>query len=188
MIKDNQLKKEIGIVIDQDISEKQVKSIYLSIGSNLGDKKLNINKTKLYLEEIGIKILSSSSIYETESWPNSSFPNFFNIVLKASTYMKPLNLLKELKKIEVLIGRKSSLKNYPRVCDIDIIDYDNKYIEIKKKLKNLTIPHQRMHLRNFVLIPLYEICKDWKHPKKNKKIFELLHDLKIKNIRSIKQL
>ena len=96
--------------------------------------------------------------------------------------------MKELKKIEVLIGRKSSLKNYPRVCDIDIIDYDNKYIEIKKKLKNLTIPHQRMHLRNFVLIPLYEICKDWKHPKKNKKIFELLHDLKIKNIRSIKQL
>ena len=175
-------------MIDQDISEKQVKSIYLSIGTNLGDKKLNINKAKLYLEEIGIKILSSSCIYETESWPNSSFPNFFNIVLKASTHFKPLKLLKEVKRIEILIGRKSSLKNYPRVCDIDIIDYDTKYVEIKEKLKNLIIPHQRMHLRNFVLIPLYEICKDWKHPKKNKKIFELLHDLKIKNIRSIKQL
>ena len=175
-------------MIEQDISEKQAKSIYLSIGTNLGDKKLNINKAKIYLEQIGIKILSSSCIYETESWPNSNFPNFFNIVLKASTHFKPLKLLKEVKRIEILIGRKSSLKNYPRVCDIDIIDYDTKYVEIKEKLKNLIIPHQRMHLRNFVLIPLYEICKDWKHPKKNKKIFELLHDLKIKNIRSIKKL
>ncbi len=175
-------------MIEQDISEKQAKSIYLSIGTNLGDKKLNINKAKLYLEQVGIKILSSSCIYETESWPNSNFPNFFNIVLKASTHFKPLKLLKEVKRIEILIGRKSSLKNYPRVCDIDIIDYDTKYVEIKEKLKNLIIPHQRMHLRNFVLIPLYEICKDWKHPKKNKKIFELLHDLKIKNIRSIKKL
>ena len=188
MIKGNQLKKEIGIVIEQDISENPAKSIYLSIGTNLGDKKLNINKAKIYLEEIGIKILSSSCIYESESWPNPKFPYFFNIVVKASTYFKPQKLLKEIKRVEVLIGRKSSLKNYPRVCDIDIIDYDNKYIEINKKHKNLIIPHQRMHLRNFVLLPLYEICKDWKHPKKNKKIFELLQDLKIKNIRSIKQL
>ena len=149
---------------------------------------MNINKAKIHLEEIGIKILSSSCIYESESWPNPKFPNFFNIVVKASTYFKPQKLLKEIKRVEVLIGRKSSLKNYPRVCDIDIIDYKKKNIEIKEKLKNLTIPHQRMHLRNFVLIPLYEICKDWKHPKKNKKIFELLRDLDVNNLRSIKQL
>ena len=63
------IKKRDWNVIEQDILENPAKSIYLSIGTNLGDKKLNINKAKIYLEEIGIKILSSSCIYESQSWP-----------------------------------------------------------------------------------------------------------------------
>jgi 2-amino-4-hydroxy-6-hydroxymethyldihydropteridine diphosphokinase len=175
-------------VIKQDILEKQAKSIYLSIGTNLGDKTVNINKAKFHLEKIGIKIITSSSIYESDSWPDPKFPKYFNVVLNCITFFKPLTLLNELKKIEILIGRKSSLKNHPRICDIDIIDYDHKFIKIDTNIQNLTTPHPRMHLRNFVLFPLFEICKDWKHPKKNKKIYELLQDLKINNIRSIKQL
>ena len=173
-------------MIEQDISEKQAKSIYLSIGTNLGDKKLNINKAKLYLEQVGIKILSSSCIYETESWPNSNFPNFFNIVLKASTHFKPLKLLKEVKRIEILIGRKSSLKNYPRVCDIDIIDYDQKVLSINSAYGKIQIPHSRLHSRNFVLIPLFELSKKWNHPKLNEKITKLLSKIATNDLRTIK--
>ena len=110
-------------------------------------------------------------------------PNFLNIGLIIDTNYNCSDLQKQTIIIEKKIGRVKSKKNSPRVCDIDIIDFNGLV-----KQGNLELPHPRCHLRNFVLIPLYEICKDWKHPKNNKKIFELLHDLKIKNIRSIKKL
>ena len=81
-----------------------------------------------------------------------------------------------------------SLKNYPRICDIDIIDYDQKNLKINSNNQKLIIPHPKLHERNFVLLPLYEISKNWFHPKKNKKIFDLLRDLGVNNLRSIKQL
>jgi len=175
-------------VIKQDTLENRAKLVYLGIGSNLGNKKINIEKTKFEIEKNGIKIESCSSFYETDSWPNNKFPKYFNIVLKAKTFFKPLDLLKKIKEIEILVGRKMSLKNYPRVCDIDIIDYDQKNFKIYNKNQKLIIPHQKLHERNFVLLPLYEIAKNWLHPKKNKKISELLSDLDVNNLRSIKQL
>ena len=84
-------------MIKQDILENQAKSIYLSIGTNLGDKKLNINKAKILFRKIGLKILSSSSIYETESWPNPKFPNFFNIVIKSKHLFQTTKVIKKLK-------------------------------------------------------------------------------------------
>ena len=175
-------------MIKQDISENQAKFVYLGIGSNLGNKKLNIEKAKFQIAKNGIKIESCSSFYETDSWPNNNFPKYFNIVLKAKTFFEPLNLLKIIKQIENLLGRKLTFKNHPRVCDIDIIDYDQKTLNINNANQKLIIPHPNLHERNFVLLPLYEIEKDWFHPKKNKKIFELLRDLDVKNLRSIKQL
>ena len=175
-------------MIKQDILENQAKFVYLAIGSNLGNKRSNIEKAKFQIEKNGIKIESCSSIYETESWPNKSFPKYFNIVLKGKTFFKPKILLKKIKKIEILLGRKPSLKNYPRTCDIDIIDYEQKTLGIDNDILELNIPHPKIHQRNFVLLPLYEISKDWLHPKKNKKISELLRDLDINNLRSIKQL
>ena len=175
-------------MIRQDISENQAKFVYLAIGSNLGNKRSNIEKAKFQIEKNGIKIESCSSVYETESWPNNSFPNYFNIVLKAKTFFKPKILLEKVKKIEVLLGRKLSFKNHPRICDIDIIDYGQKTLEIDNDMLEPIIPHPKIHQRNFVLLPLYEISKDWLHPKKNKKISELLRDLDINNLRSIKQL
>ena len=87
--------------------------------------------------------------------------------------------------IEKKLGRKRNKKNEPRICDIDIIDYDNKII--KKNFKNnLSIPHPRMHKRNFVLLPLYEINKDWIHPKYKKNIVNLLSKLSNIDLRSIK--
>ena len=175
-------------MIKQDTLENRAKLVYLGIGSNLGNKKINIEKTKFEIEKNGIKIESCSSFYETDSWPNNKFPKYFNIVLKTKTFFKPQDLLKKIKEIEILVGRKMSLKNYPRICDIDIIDYDQKNFEINNKNQKLIIPHQKLHERNFVLLPLYEIAKNWIHPKKNKKISELLRDLDVNNLRSIKQL
>ena len=175
-------------MIKQDTSENQAKFVYLGIGSNLANKKLNIEKAKFQIEKNGIKIEACSSFYETDSWPNNNFPKYFNIVLRAKTFFKPQDLLKKIKEIEVLIGRKTSLKNYPRICDIDIIDYNQKNLKINNNNQKLIIPHPKLHERNFVLLPLYEIAKNWLHPQKNKKISELLRDLSINNLRSIKQL
>ena len=175
-------------MIKQDTSENQAKFVYLGIGSNLANKKLNIENAKFQIEKNGIKIEACSSFYETDSWPNNNFPKYFNIVLRAKTFFKPQDLLKKIKEIEVLIGRKTSLKNYPRICDIDIIDYDQKNLKINNYDLKLIIPHPKLHERNFVLLPLYEIAKNWLHPKKNKKISELLRDLSVNNLRSIKQL
>ena len=85
-------------MIKQDISENQAKFVYLAIGSNLGNKKLNIEKAKFQIEKNNIKIESCSSLYESDSWPNNNFPKYFNIVLKAKTFFKPYNLLKKIKK------------------------------------------------------------------------------------------
>jgi len=175
-------------VIKQGILENRAKFVFLAIGSNLGNKKLNIEKAKFLIEKNDIKIVVCSSFYETDSWPNNNFPKYFNIVLKVKTFFKPQDLLKKIKKIESLIGRKKSLINYPRICDIDIIDYDKKNLKINNNNQKLIIPHPKLHERNFVLLPLYEIEKNWLHPKNNKKISELLRYLDVNNLRSIKQL
>ena len=183
MIKELLKKIEIGIVIKQDISENQVKLAYLGIGSNLGNKINNIEKTKFKLGQNNIKILQSSSFYESLSWPNLNNPKFLNIVLKIRTNFTILELLKKCKEIEKNIGRKKSTINSPRECDIDIIDYENKIINDK-----IILPHPRMHTRNFVLFPLFELNKDWKHPVSKHNIKTLIFLLPNRDIRSIKQI
>ena len=167
----------------QDTLENQVKSIYLAVGSNLGNKKNNIEKAKFILSQNNIVIIKTSSFYESPSWPNPKFPKFLNIVLKVNTNLKPLKLLHVCKDIETQLGRKKNLKNSPRVCDIDILDYN------KKVMKNgLVLPHPRLHTRNFVILPLFEISKDWFHPILKSSIKRLLSSLTNKDIRSIKQI
>ncbi len=170
-------------MIKRDILENQVKSIYLGIGSNLGNRKDNIEKSKFELFKSNIKILKSSNYYESLSWPDQSNPKFLNIVLEISTNLGPLNLLKKCKEIEINLGRKKSSKNAPRVCDIDILDYDKKVLS-----SEINLPHPRMHLRNFVLIPLYEINRDWTHPVTKLHIKSLILSLSNRDITSIKQI
>ena len=170
-------------MIKQGISENQVKLVYLGIGSNLGNKFLNIEKAKSYLYENNIQLINSSSYYETPSWPNPRFPKFINIIVKIRTKLDYLELFYICKKIETKLCRKNSPKNSPRICDIDIIDFDNKIIK-----KEIQIPHKLMHIRNFVLFPLFEIDKNWKHPVLKKNIKKLIFSLPIKDIRSIKQI
>ena len=163
--------------------ESPVKSIYLGIGSNLGNRKKNIEKAKFQLIRNNIKILKSSNYYESLSWPDPRKPKFLNIALEISTFLDPFSLLKICKIIEKKLGRKKNFKNSPRECDIDILDYDN-----RKTKDQIILPHPRMHKRNFVLIPLFEINKAWKHPKLKNNIKSLILSLPNRDIRSIKQI
>ena len=157
--------------------------IYLGIGSNLGNKRLNIEKAKFKIIENNIKILQSSNYYESLSWPNKKNPKFLNIVLKISTNLKPTKLIKIFQNIENSLGRKKTPRNSPRICDIDIIDYKNMQIN-----KEIILPHPRLHQRNFVLLPLYELDKGWKHPVFKDDIKTLILSLPNRDIRSIKQI
>ena len=172
----------------QDILENQVNYAYLALGSNLGKKVNNLISAKNLLVEEGIKILKSSGYYETASWPNTKFPFFINSVLYVSTTMKLSELFLKIKSIEKKIGRKKAKKNFPRVCDIDIIDFNGKVRNITLNNNNISIPHKSMHIRNFVLFPLFEISKSWTHPKSKKNITNLLSSLSLNDLRSIKQI
>ena len=157
--------------------------IYLAVGSNLGNRKKNIERAKFKMIQEGISIKHSSSYYESLSWPNTKYPKFYNIVLRISTNLSPLQLIRKCKEIEKSLGRKKSAKNSPRICDIDIIDYNKKCMS-----RNLTLPHPRMHKRNFVLLPLFELDKSWYHPVLKSHIKTLLLSLSNRDIRSIKQI
>ena len=167
----------------QDTLENPAKIAYLGLGSNLGNRKANIERAILELLKNKIIILKLSSYYESLSWPNPKNPKFLNIVIKIKTKLKPKILLSINKKIEILIGRKVSPKNSPRECDIDIIDFNGLIIK-----NELTVPHKMMHLRNFVLVPLFEISKKWTHPIKKIAIKKLIFSLPNKDFRSIKQI
>ena len=157
--------------------------IYLGIGSNLGNRRNNIEKAKYRLIENEIKIFQTSNYYESLSWPNIKDPKFLNIVIKISTNLSPFRLIRICKKIEKSLGRKKAPKNSPRICDIDILDYKKKCLTT-----NIILPHPRLHMRNFVLMPLFEIDKNWKHPASKKHIKTLILSLSNRDIRSIKQI
>lgn len=151
--------------------------IYINIGSNInsiyGDRFKNIQQAIFFLKKNKINIEKISDYYETPSYPNKRNPKFINIGLKINTRMNLESLMVEIKLIEKKIGRVKTIKNGPRTCDIDLIDF--KQIIIKKKF--LTLPHPRLHLRNFVLFPLKEIEPNWTHPVLNKGIDNLLGKL-----------
>jgi 2-amino-4-hydroxy-6-hydroxymethyldihydropteridine diphosphokinase len=163
------------------MSENLVKCVYLGIGSNLGNRKKNIENAKSKLIQYDIKILQSSNFYETPSWPDIKYPKYLNIVLRVSTSFHQLKLLKICKKIEKSLGRKKSPKNSPRECDIDILDYANKQTD-----NGIKLPHPEMHKRNFVIFPLFEINKNWVHPISQQNIKKIILSLSNKDIRSIK--
>ena len=170
----------------QDTLENLVNYAYLAIGSNLGKKIFNLTRTKYKLSTNGISVVKSSSLYVSKSWPNPKFPDFINAVLFVRTNLSLTQLFNQIKLIEKSLGRVKTPKNYPRNCDVDIIDFNGKFFNLKNI--DLKVPHPRMDKRNFVLLPLYEINKTWRHPKTKKNIVNLLFKLNGDDIRSIKLL
>ena len=159
--------------------------IYIGIGSNLsssfGDRFKNIDLAVSLLKNEKIKLIKKSSFYETFSYPNKKDPKFINIVISIETDLSPVNLMSILIKIEEKLERKRKIKNEPRTCDLDIIDYKNKVMNVKFNDSELMIPHKDASKRNFVLYPLKEISPNWTHPVTKKNIDFLINDLKIGN-------
>ena len=145
--------------------------IHLNIGSNLeskyGTRFDNISIAVNLLINSKIKIKKISNFYETPSYPNSSFPKFYNIGLIVNYDDSYISLLKKIKLIEKKLDRIRTKKNNPRTIDIDIIDFKGKI----KETKELILPHPKCHVRNFVLFPILQIDPNWSHPilKKNAK-------------------
>ena len=164
-----------GTEKNQDILEKQVeKYLILSIGSNLnsskGDRFYNIKKAVSFLNSKKIRIQKQSSFYETPSYPDKTKPKFINIVIFAKTILKPQEVLKAALGVEKKLERIRKIKNEPRTCDIDLIDYNGENINIVDDNFNLNVPHVMMTKRSFVLMPLKEIIPHWIHPIYLKKI------------------
>ena len=145
--------------------------IHINIGSNLdskfGNRFDNISMAINMLIESKLKIIKVSNFFETPSYPNKINPYFVNVGILANYDFDEISLINEINLIEKKIGRIRSKKNDPRVCDIDIIDFNGLKINHRK----LKIPHEKCHLRNFVLYPLQQIDPEWIHPiiKKNVK-------------------
>ena len=127
-------------------------SIYLSLGSNIGNRENNLKLALKELSEI-LRIKKISSIYETEPLLYQKQDNFLNIVVEVSYFDEAKSLLKNIKDIEKKMGRKATFRFGPRIIDIDIIFFNGKEINDE----NLTIPHKEWKNRLFVIAPLYEV-------------------------------
>ena len=155
--------------------------IHLNIGSNLaskhGTRSDNILLAINLLKNSKIKIKKISNFYETPSYPNQRFPKFLNIGVVIEYYDDFFKLLYETKQIEKKLGRIKTIKNDPRVIDIDIIDFKNEIISTKE----LILPHPKCHLRNFVLYPILQIDPNWEHPILKKNAQYLINNLSQKS-------
>ncbi len=149
---------------------------YLSLGSNLGDRLSNIQQAVRVLSNYEeIKILKSSSFYETEPWGNKNQGWFVNAAVAIETAFSPIELLRVCQDTEAQIGRirKKDTKWGERLIDIDILFYD----DLIFSNEILNIPHMHAHKRAFVLVPLLEVNMDLIHPVINKPIEELHAEL-----------
>jgi 2-amino-4-hydroxy-6-hydroxymethyldihydropteridine diphosphokinase len=147
--------------------------VFLSLGSNQGDRFSFIKKSVKELEYKVGQLVSISSYYETEPWGYNSKTFFINQVICLNTNLTPAKLLEEILNIEEQLGRNRYLTNQfysDRCIDIDILLYGDEIVEYT----DLKIPHKYMHERKFVLEPLNEIARDLIHPSIKKSVKDLL--------------
>ena len=148
-------------------------SVYIGIGSNLGNREENCLKAlRLIISKTG-SIRKQSSLHRTEPWGVEDQPEFINMAVEVETDAKPRALLEILKEIEREVGRAETYRWGPRVIDLDILFYD----DLVTDTQDLHIPHSLMHLRGFVLKPLSEIAPDKVHPVLKKTVRELLSEI-----------
>jgi len=143
--------------------------VYLSLGSNLGDRRANFEAAMNALAGAGISANKVSSLYETEPKDFLEQPWFLNCAVEAETALAPLELLRALRGIEAQLGSKKEFAKGPRLLDIDILLYGEETIDSPE----LQVPHPRMLQRNFVLVPLAEIAPDLRHPDWKQTVAEL---------------
>jgi len=146
------------------------KQIYLSLGSNLGDRVSHIRKALAQLNSAGIRVSRVSSFYRTEPVDFLRQAWFLNCAVEAATMLMPMQLLRAVKTVERAVGRRPGVNKGPRVIDIDILLYENVVV----RSPTLTIPHARLTERRFVLVPLGELAPALRHPVDKRTLTELL--------------
>jgi 2-amino-4-hydroxy-6-hydroxymethyldihydropteridine diphosphokinase len=145
-------------------------TVYLSLGSNIGDREKNLRTAITALAEANVRVACVSSLYETEPVDLREQPWFLNCVVCGETEISALDLLRELRGIESRMGSKKLVPKGPRLIDMDILLYGDATINTPE----LQVPHPRMLLRKFVLVPLAEIAPGLKHPSWSGTIEEML--------------
>mgnify|MGYP001053648373 FL=1 len=150
-------------------------SVYLGLGTNIGNKRKNMVTAAALLAERAGDVLSLSSFYETEPWGFDSENTFLNAALELETSCSPMELLRLTQQIEQEMGRtqKSDGSYHDRIIDIDILLYGNEIIHTEE----LVVPHPLMQQRLFVMPPLAEIAPSLVHPVLQKSMYELYMEL-----------
>src|SRR5438128_7694372 len=146
------------------------KTVYLSVGSNLGDRAKNLRVAIDGLPHAGAAVKKVSSFYETEPVDLREQPWFLNCAVEAETHFDAMTLLRALREIETKMGSKKLVAKGPRQIDMDILLYGSETIDTPE----LQVPHPRMHLRRFVLVPLAGIADEVIHPALKMAAAELL--------------
>ena len=145
-----------------------------NLPSNYGEPEETLEAAMKQLEQQGVKILERSRIWLTPPWPyNPDDPWFRNNVISVETELPPRDLLGLLLSIEEEFGRVRTVKNAPRLLDMDIIAYHDEIINED----HLQVPHAQMHKRSFVLMPLSDISKKWIHPASGQTVAEMIQNL-----------
>lgn len=155
--------------------ENEIITVYISLGSNLGDRAGNLLLAVRGLLEAHLSVYRLSALYETEPWGVDSHENYLNMAAEIHlTNVSPEQVMARMLRIEYLLGRRNKYQLAPRTVDLDILFYG----ELQYKNDFLTIPHPLMHERKFVLMPLAEIAPHFVHPVFNKTVQELLDEVK----------
>ena len=147
-----------------------MKTVYLSLGSNIGDREGHLRQAIEQLNAAGVRVLRVSPVYETEPVGVTGQDWFLNLVVEAGTDLFPLQLLARTMRIERDLGRLRTTPKGPRTIDIDILLYGSSRV----KTSELEIPHPRMAERRFVLAPLADLAPDLRHPATGKSVREML--------------
>jgi 2-amino-4-hydroxy-6-hydroxymethyldihydropteridine diphosphokinase len=155
-----------------------MKTAYVSLGSNVGDREQQIAAAIQALGARGIRIMRRSSIYSTEPVDVATQSWFLNCVLEIETDLMPRQLLRAFKEIENELGRRHTIRRGPRVIDLDLLLYGTSVISTPE----LEVPHPRMTQRRFVLVPLAEIAPTLRHPVENRSMEELLGETEDRSV------